>query len=53
MSDRRKKLEALKPKIAITGHGLPMIGEELTNNLQKLANNFEQIALPNHSKYLN
>lgn len=48
-----KKLEALKPTVAITGHGLPMTGEELTRNLQKLANEFEKIALPNHGKYLN
>lgn len=52
-SDSVKKLEALKPTVAITGHGLPMIGEELTRNLQKLKNEFEQIALPNHGKYLN
>lgn len=46
-------LEALKPTIAITGHGVPMMGEELTTNLQKLTNEFEQIALPNQGKYLN
>ncbi|WP_107950739.1 MBL fold metallo-hydrolase [Lysinibacillus parviboronicapiens] len=51
--DSVKKLQALKPTVAITGHGLPMTGEELTTNLQKLSNNFEQIALPNHSKYMN
>ncbi len=48
-----KKLATLKPAVAITGHGLPMTGQELTNNLQKLAHDFEQIAVPNHSKYLN
>ena len=46
-------LEALKPTIAITGHGVPMMGEELKTNLQKLTNEFEQIALPNQGKYLN
>lgn len=50
--DSVKKLEALKPSVAITGHGLPMEGEELTRNLHKLATEFEQIALPNHSKFL-
>ncbi|MCL1696888.1 MBL fold metallo-hydrolase [Lysinibacillus sp. BPa_S21] len=50
--DSVKKLEALKPSVAITGHGLPMAGEELTRNLHKLATEFEQIALPNHSKFL-
>lgn len=50
--DSVKKLEALKPSVAITGHGLPMEGEELTRNLHKLATEFEQIALPNDSKFL-
>ena len=48
-----KKLEALKPKVAIPGHGYPMNGVELTSNLKKLVNEFEKIALPNHGKYLN
>ncbi|MFJ5766510.1 MBL fold metallo-hydrolase [Lysinibacillus sp. NPDC093210] len=48
-----EKLEALKPLIAITGHGLTMKGEELKNNLKKLVENFDQIALPKHGKYLN
>ncbi|KMY31917.1 metallo-beta-lactamase family protein [Lysinibacillus xylanilyticus] len=39
--DSVKKLEALKPSVAITGHGLPMKGEELTRNLHKLATEFE------------
>lgn len=29
-----KELEALNPSIAVTGHGLPMAGEDLTNNLK-------------------
>lgn len=36
------KLEALKPLIAITGHGLPMTGEELSNELTKLVRDFEK-----------
>ncbi|MFJ5788501.1 MBL fold metallo-hydrolase [Lysinibacillus sp. NPDC093197] len=48
-----EKLEALKPLIAITGHGLAMNGEELKNNLKKLVESFDQIALPKHGKYLN
>ena len=51
--DSVKKLEALKPQVAIPGHGLPMQGDELRVNLQKLANDFKQIALPDHGKYLN
>lgn len=48
-----KKLKELRPSVAITGHGLAMEGEELTENLQKLVDDFDQIALPNHGKYLN
>ncbi|MFJ7406124.1 MULTISPECIES: MBL fold metallo-hydrolase [unclassified Lysinibacillus] len=48
-----EKLEALKPLIAITGHGLTMKGEELKINLKKLVENFDQIALPKHGKYSN
>lgn len=48
-----EKLAILKPSVAITGHGLPMKGEELTSNLKKLVDDFEQIARPKHGKYLN
>ncbi|WP_188208186.1 MBL fold metallo-hydrolase [Alkalibacillus aidingensis] len=47
-----EKLEALKPTVAITGHGLPLTGEELTKNLRALVENFDQIAIPDHGKYL-
>ena len=30
-----KKLEALRPSVAVTGHGLPMAGELLTDSLKK------------------
>lgn len=45
-----KKLAALKPSIAVTGHGVPMSGVELTNGLEKLVNQFQQIALPKNEK---
>lgn len=48
-----EKLAILKPSVAITGHGLPMKGEELTSNLKKLVDDFDQIALPKQGKYLN
>ncbi|MDE5413450.1 MBL fold metallo-hydrolase [Alkalihalobacillus sp. MEB203] len=47
-----KKLEALKPSLAITGHGLPMIGEELSKNLKTLADDFGRIAVPDYGKYV-
>jgi glyoxylase-like metal-dependent hydrolase (beta-lactamase superfamily II) len=48
-----KKLEALRPKTAVTGHGLPMSGEELTQNLRKLVENFDEIAVPKDGRYVN
>ncbi|MFJ7666500.1 MBL fold metallo-hydrolase [Lysinibacillus sp. NPDC097195] len=41
------KLAALKPQVVITGHGLPMVGEELTEALHLLVNDFDRIAIPN------
>jgi glyoxylase-like metal-dependent hydrolase (beta-lactamase superfamily II) len=35
-----KKLEALKPEIAITGHGPAMEGEELRSGLKELVDDF-------------
>ncbi|MFC7686957.1 MBL fold metallo-hydrolase [Ureibacillus sp. GCM10028918] len=47
-----KKLKDLKPTIAITGHGLPMQGKELTDSLEMLVNDFEQIAIPKYGRYV-
>ncbi|RST76049.1 MBL fold metallo-hydrolase [Siminovitchia acidinfaciens] len=48
-----KKLETLKPTSAITGHGVAMEGEELSQNLEKLTREFDKIAVPDYGKYLN
>lgn len=48
-----KKLEAFNPRTAVTGHGLPMTGNELTKSLRHLVENFRKIAMPNHSRYVN
>jgi glyoxylase-like metal-dependent hydrolase (beta-lactamase superfamily II) len=47
-----KKLEALKPSVAVTGHGLPMVGDLLTDSLQKLVQEFDRIAKPDYGKYV-
>lgn len=47
-----KKLEELRPAVAVTGHGLPMAGELLTASLTKLVKDFNQIALPDYGKYV-
>lgn len=46
-------LEKLKPSVALTGHGLPLTGEELTKSLGGLVNNFDKIAKPDYGKYVN
>jgi glyoxylase-like metal-dependent hydrolase (beta-lactamase superfamily II) len=48
-----QSLEALKPEVAVTGHGIPMNGEELRENLSYLTANFREIAKPKDSRYTN
>ncbi|MBW5446452.1 MBL fold metallo-hydrolase [Cohnella sp. CFH 77786] len=51
----RRSVEALadlKPAVAITGHGLPMSGKELTDHLRTLVEQFDRIAIPDHGKYV-
>lgn len=45
-----KKLAALNPSVAVTGHGVPMSGPELSEGLRKLVDDFDQIALPKNKK---
>ena len=47
-----KLLEQLKPQVAITGHGVPVSGEELTTELAKLANHFETLGMPRQGRFL-
>ncbi|RKD22652.1 MBL fold metallo-hydrolase [Ammoniphilus oxalaticus] len=46
------KLRDIQPAVAITGHGLPVSGELLTIGLDKLVNEFNQIATPDYGKYV-
>lgn len=50
--DSVKRLEALRPAYAITGHGVPMKGEELSEQLAILAEHFDEIAIPKEGKYV-
>ncbi|MBD0381330.1 MBL fold metallo-hydrolase [Paenibacillus sedimenti] len=47
-----RKLQALRPLIAVTGHGTPMSGEELSLSLSDLAENFEEIAVPEEGRFV-
>ncbi|QAS51734.1 MBL fold metallo-hydrolase [Halobacillus litoralis] len=43
-----QKLAKLNPAVAVTGHGLPMEDELLANQLNDLAANFKELAVPKH-----
>jgi glyoxylase-like metal-dependent hydrolase (beta-lactamase superfamily II) len=45
-------LAALHPAIAATGHGVPMQGAELDQQLQALARDFDHLAVPRHGRYV-
>ncbi|MFD1203960.1 MBL fold metallo-hydrolase [Sporosarcina contaminans] len=45
-------LEAMDPAVAITGHGVPVSGEWLKENLTELKNNFKSIAVPDYGKFV-
>ncbi|MBM7571231.1 MBL fold metallo-hydrolase [Aquibacillus albus] len=45
-----KKLADLEPETLLTAHGLPMEGETLRKQLHKLADNFIELAVPEHKR---
>jgi glyoxylase-like metal-dependent hydrolase (beta-lactamase superfamily II) len=47
-----KKLAALEPDLALTFHGRPLRGPEMTESLHRLARDFRTIAVPDQGKYL-
>lgn len=47
-----KALENLKPLVAATGHGLPMRGEQLSQQLTSLSQHFDRDAIPEEAKYV-
>ncbi|ANE45672.1 metallo-beta-lactamase family protein [Paenibacillus swuensis] len=47
-----RALADLRPLVAITGHGIPMTGDELLVNLERLAADFDTIAVPEHGRYV-
>ena len=47
-----RKLAALQPRIAATGHGPVMRGKELQTELNFLANRFEDLAVPAAGRYV-
>ena len=47
-----KRITALKPSIAIVSHGQPMMGDELAKHLELLTHHFEEIAVPEHGRFV-
>lgn len=47
-----KTLAQLQPRLALTGHGVPMSGEYLESGLADLAEHFKEKALPDHGKFV-
>ena len=51
--DSVRRLADLKPTVVATGHGRPMRGAAMRTALQNLADNFEEMAVPAHGRYVN
>ena len=47
-----ERLAALRPAVAATGHGTPMSGDALTRGLDELVARFDEIAVPDHGRYV-
>lgn len=47
-----EKLAALEPELVVCGHGPAMLGAEMRAALRTLAQGFDQIAVPEHGKYV-
>jgi glyoxylase-like metal-dependent hydrolase (beta-lactamase superfamily II) len=47
-----RKLAALKPQSAVTGHGLPMAGEKLTQGLEQMSQEFDRTERPDFGRYV-
>jgi glyoxylase-like metal-dependent hydrolase (beta-lactamase superfamily II) len=47
-----ERLAALEPELVVTGHGPAMQGPEMRSALKELARNFDEIAVPEHGRYV-
>jgi glyoxylase-like metal-dependent hydrolase (beta-lactamase superfamily II) len=48
-----RRLNGLRPAYAITGHGHPVSGDDLADGLDRLAREFDRLAVPDHGRYVN
>jgi len=47
------KLQQLDPQYVISGHGRPVEGAELKEGLDRLVAEWDELALPDHGKFVN
>lgn len=47
-----RRLAALHPSVVISGHGIPMDGEQLERQLEELAEDFDRLAMPDQGRYV-
>jgi glyoxylase-like metal-dependent hydrolase (beta-lactamase superfamily II) len=47
-----QELAALEPRLAATGHGIPLGGDALRDGLRALARDFDRLAVPAHGRYV-
>jgi glyoxylase-like metal-dependent hydrolase (beta-lactamase superfamily II) len=45
------QLAGLRPEVVATGHGIPLYGQMMQHDLERLAARFEQLAVPDHGRY--
>lgn len=45
-------LAQLRPNLAATGHGIPMSGQRLQQELETLLRDWDRVALPSHGRYI-
>jgi glyoxylase-like metal-dependent hydrolase (beta-lactamase superfamily II) len=50
--DSVRRLAALRPSIAATGHGSPMSGPAMLRQLDDLADHFEEVGVPRRGRYV-
>lgn len=50
--DSVRRLASLEPELVVTGHGRPMHGPQMRAALHRLADEFEQVAVPGRGRYV-
>lgn len=50
--DSVKRLAALNPDTVISGHGTAMEGDDLSDGLDRLVKDWEEVAVPEHGKWV-